>query len=201
MISRSVYHYRSRRGTDAVVRHRIREIAETRVRYGYQRIHVLLQREGWIINHKKVHRIYCEEGLNLRRKRPRRNVAGAHREDRSLASALDECWSMDFVSDSLFNGRRIRALTIVDNFSRECLAIHVGQAIRGEDVACVLEGLRVMENRRPKSIRMDNGPEFISKILDKWAYQNKVTLDFSRPGSQQIMHSLNHLMVVFVMNV
>lgn len=182
MISRSVYQYRSCRGEDTVIRHRIREIAETRIRYGYQRIHVLLQREGWVVNHKKVHRIYCEEGLNLRRKRPRRHVAGAHRAERSRASALNECWSMDFVSDNLFNGRRIRALTIVDNFSRECMAIYVGQAIRGEEVVSVLEQLRVMENRQPKSIRIDNGPEFISKILDKWAYQNKIVLDFSRPG-------------------
>jgi len=182
MISRSVYQYRSRRGEDTVIRQRIREIAQTRIRYGYQRIHILLQREGWVVNHKKVHRIYCEEGLNLRRKRPRRHVAGAHRAERSRASALNECWSMDFVSDNLFNGRRIRALTIVDNFSRECMAIYVGQAIRGEEGVSVLEQLRVMENRQPKSIRIDNGPEFISKILDKWAYQNKIVLDFSRPG-------------------
>lgn len=182
MLSRSVYQYRSCRGEDTAVRHRIREIAHTRVRYGYQRIHVLLRREGWVINHKKVHRIYCEEGLNLRRKRPRRHVAGAHREERLMASTLNECWSMDFVSDNLFNGRRIRALTIVDNFSRECMAIHVGPTIRGEEVVNVLEELRVLDNRLPKSIRIDNGPEFISKILDKWAYQNNVTLDFSRPG-------------------
>jgi len=93
---------------------------------------------------------------------------------------------MDFVSDNLFNGRRIRALTIVDNCSRECLAIHVGQAIRGEEVVGVLEGLKLLEDRRLKCIRIDNGPEFISKVLDKWAYQNKITLDFSRPGKPTV---------------
>ncbi len=138
----------------------------------------LSAKAGWLIIKSPP---YCEEELN-RRKRPRRYVTGAHREERQLASTLNECWSMDFVSDNLFNGKRIRALTIVDNFSRECLAIHVGEAIRGEEVAGVLESLRVLENKKPKSIRIDNGPEFISKILDKWAYVNHVTLDFSRPG-------------------
>lgn len=182
LLSRSVNRYCSRRGEDTAERMRIVEIAHSRVRYGYQRIHVLLRREGWVINHKKVHRIYCEEGLNLRRKRPKRNVSAAHRQERQAASSIDECWSMDFVADNLFNGKRIRALTIVDNFSRECLAIHVEQAIKGEQVVNVLDELRILYHRVPGSIRIDNGPEFISRALDKWAYENKVTLDFSRPG-------------------
>jgi len=89
---------------------------------------------------------------------------------------------MDFVTDNLFNGRRIRALTVVDNFSRECLAIHVGQGIKGHDVVQVMEQLRLLKVRRPERIKVDNGPEFISKDLDKWAYEHEVTLDFSRPG-------------------
>ena len=89
---------------------------------------------------------------------------------------------MDFIADNLFNGRRIRALTIVDNFSRECLEIFVGQSIKGRDVVQVLEGLRLFEGRAPHRIQVDNGSEFISKTLDKWAYENKVVLDFSRPG-------------------
>jgi putative transposase len=88
---------------------------------------------------------------------------------------------MDFVSDSLFNGRRFRALTVVDNFSRECLAIEVGQKIRGEDVTKVMNRLKAIRGM-PRSIYVDNGPEFISKELDRWAYENKVILDFSRPG-------------------
>jgi len=87
----------------------IRDIAETRVRYGCWRVHTIMRREGWVINHKKTYRIYVEEGLNLRRRRPRRNVAGAHREERPQSSTINECWSMDFVADELFNGRRIRA--------------------------------------------------------------------------------------------
>ena len=182
MQGRNVYYYRSCRD-DRALTQRINEIAEARVRYGYERIHVLLRREGWLINHKKTYRIYCQQGLHLRRKRPRRHVCAAHRLARPELSSINQCWSMDFVSDNLFNGRRFRALTVVDNFSRECLAIHVEQAIKAEDVVGVMENLRLLTNRRPSRIQTDNGSEFISKALDKWAYQNKVTLDFSRPGT------------------
>jgi len=160
---------------------RIREIARTRVRYGYKRIHTLLRREGMMVNHKKVYRIYCEDGLNLRRKRPRRRVAAAHRVERPMATRIDECWSMDFVSDGLISGRRFRALTIVDNFSRECPAILPARALKGEDVVWMLEQLR-LSGRKPARIKVDNGSEFISKVLDKWAYEHDVVLDFSRPG-------------------
>jgi len=179
---RAVYYYKSVKKDDGALRLRIREIAETRVRYGYLRIHVLLRREGWHVNHKRVHRIYCEEGLNLRHKRPRRRVAAAHRVKQPAVSSIDQCWSMDFVSDNLFNGRRIRALTVVDNLSRECLSIHVDQGIRGKDVVTVMEKLRLLKDRCPERIQVDNGSEFISKDFDKWAYEQGVTLDFSRPG-------------------
>ena len=88
-----------------------------------------LRREGWPVNHKKTHRIYCLEGLNLRKKRPRRHVSAAHRQQRPVLTGIDQCWSMDFVSDNLFNGTRFRALTVVDNFSRECVAIHAGKSL------------------------------------------------------------------------
>lgn len=181
MQSRTVYLYRSCRD-DRALTHRIREIAETRIRYGCPRIHILLRREGWLVNHKKTHRIYCQEGLNLRAKRPLRHVTARHRHARPEVTALDQCWSMDFVADNLFNGRRIRALTVVDNFSRECLAIEVGQGLRGEDVVAVMERLKQMQHRIPHRLQTDNGSEFISKALDRWAYENKVTMDFSRPG-------------------
>jgi len=180
-LQRSVYYYKSVKD-DRVLRQRIRDIAEDRVRYGYWRIYILLRREGWHVNHKKVYRIYCEDGLHLRHKRPRRNVSASHREKRPTVSTIDQCWSMDFVADNLFNGRRIRALTLVDNLSRECLAIHVDQAIKGKDVVQVMERLRLFADRCPGRIQVDNGPEFISKDLDKWAYEHGVTLDFSRPG-------------------
>jgi putative transposase len=166
---------------DRAERARIREIAENRVRYGMWRIHTLMRREGWRINHEKTYRIYCEEGLNLRRKRPGRRVAAAHRLERPELSNINECWSMDFVADSLFNGRRIRALTVVDNYSRECLAITVDQRLRGDDVVATIEHIRSLRGV-PKRIQVDNGSEFISRALDLWAYERGVTQDFSRPG-------------------
>jgi putative transposase len=182
MLYRSAWYYQHHRREDRPVRERIKEIASTRVRYGYNRIYILLRREGWSDNRKRVHRIYKEEGLNLRSKRPRRNKAAAHRLERPGLTGLYECCSMDFVADQLFDGRKFRALTLVDNFSRECLAIHVGQSLKGTDVVRVLDELKVFKNIIPQRIQVDNGSEFISKQLDRWAYENKVTLDFSRPG-------------------
>jgi len=160
---------------------RIKEIAATRVRYGYKRIHVLLRREGWQINHKRVHRLYCEEGLNLRVKHKRKRPGAALQVPRQQAQGINDTWSMDFVSDSLFNGSRFRVLTVVDNYNRECIALEVGQSIHGEQVTAVLNRLKHIRGV-PRSIRVDNGSEFVSKAVDQWAYANKVSLDFSRPG-------------------
>jgi putative transposase len=118
---RSAWYYRSRRRDDRAVRERIKEIAASRVRYGYDRIHTMLRREEWKDNRKRVHRIYKEEGLNLRSKRPRRNKAAAHRLERPGLDRLYQCCSMDFVADQLFDGRKFRVLTLVDNFSRQTL--------------------------------------------------------------------------------
>jgi putative transposase len=178
---RSSHRYEATRDDQVVLRMRIRELAEARVSYGYYQIYILLRREGWKVNHKRVYRLYQKEGLSLRRKRPRRHASAAHRMERMEAGTANECWSMDFVSDALYDGRRLRALTIADNYTRECLAIKVDQGIGGEKVAGVL-GRITMERRTPKTIRVDNGPEFVSKVLDQWAYRNGVKLDFSRPG-------------------
>lgn len=178
---RSTYHYESRRPSQAALVKRIREIAETRVRYGYRRIHVLLCREGWRVNAKRVYRLYCQEGLQLRNKTPKRKVSAKLREDRCPATAPNQVWAMDFMSDQLFDGRRIRVLTIVDAFTRLSPAIDVRQSYRGSDVVATLERVRHLYGK-PRTIRVDNGPEFISRDLDLWAYLNGVTLDFSRPG-------------------
>jgi putative transposase len=182
MIHRSTYQYIPAEKNDTFLRSRIREIAETRIRYGFWRVFILLRREGWKDNHKRIYRIYKEEGLNLRTKRPRRSKAAAHRMERPEISTINQCWSMDFVADQLFNGRRFRALTIVDNFSRKCMAIHVDQSIKGADVVDILNRLKYEQNEIPKRIQVDNGSEFISKNLDQWAYANNITLDYSRPG-------------------
>lgn len=165
-----------------MLRARMRQIAQTRVRYGMWRNYTLLRREGWKDNHKRVHRLYKLEGLNLRSKRPRRNRAAAHRLEQQPATSLHMSWSMDFVEDQLFNGRKFRSLTLVDNYSRQCLAIEVDQSIKAEQVVAVVERLKEAYGTTPKLIKVDNGSEFISKALDKWAYDNDVTLDFSRRG-------------------
>jgi putative transposase len=180
-LERSSYHYRSRRPDQAPLRNRIREIAETRVRYGYRRIHVLLKREGWQVNAKRVYRIYTEEGLQLRNKAPKRRVSAKLREDRSSPTGPNEVWAMDFMSDQLFDGRRIRVLPLIDAFTRLSPAIEVGLRYRGADVVETLDRV-IRVYGRPKTIRVDNGPEFISRELDLWAYMNGVALDFSRPG-------------------
>jgi len=179
---RSAWYYQAHRREDRPVRDRIKEIAKTRVRYGCWRIFTLLRREGWKDNHKRIHRIYKEEGLNLRSKRPRRSKSAAHRLERPDLNNLYQCWSMDFVSDQLFDGRKFRALTIVDNFSRYCYAIQVGQSLKGINVVEVMNRLKLQNKTVPKRIQVDNGSEFISKDFDKWAYENNVTLDYSRPG-------------------
>jgi len=177
----SSHRYRAIRNDQAMLRGRIRELAAARVRYGYLRIYILLRREGWKINHKRVYRLYRAEGLSMRHKRPRRHVMAAHRAARPAAGAINENWSMDFVSDALFDGHRMRALTVVDDYSRESLAIEVGQSITGAQVVTVMNRLSAVRGA-PKRIRADNGPEFVSRALDQWAYLHQVTLDFSRPG-------------------
>ena len=180
-LSRTSCRYRSRADEQAALRIRIRDLAYARVCYGYRRLHILLQREGWRINHKRVYRLYRLEGLMMRPKKPRRHVTAKRRMERVEAIAPNEGWSMDFMSDELFNRQRIRLLTLVDNFTRESLAIEVDTHLGGHRVVEVLQRIGT-ERTLPKTIRVDNGPEFISEILDQWAYLNGVELDFSRPG-------------------
>ena len=180
-MSFSTYRYESRRRDETVLKMRIKEITDTRVHYGYRRVHVMLRREGHQDNVKRVYRLYREEGLSLRLKRPRRNRAAKLRQPKQLAFAINEVWSADFVADALFDGRKLRMLTVVDCYTRECLAIDVGQSLKGEDVVDSLN--RICGQRGlPRTIKTDNGSEFISKVMDKWAYEHGVELDFSRPG-------------------
>ena len=180
-VHRSTYHYRSRRAGQAHLSKRIREIAATRVRYGYRRIHVLLRREGWQVNPKRVYRLYREMGLQLRNKTPKRRVQAKLREDRQSATRPNETWAMDFVHDQLVTGRKLRVLTIIDTFSRFSPAIEARFNFRGPDVVEILEEVG-RQVGFPKAIRVDQGTEFVSRDLDLWAYQRGVTLDFSRPG-------------------
>ncbi len=179
--ARSTHRYQSVADPQDALRIRLRDLAGVRIGFGYRRLHVVLRREGWQVNHKRVYRLYRQEGLGLRKKVPRRRVASVKREIRPTATSQNECWSMDFVSDQLYDERRLRVLTLLDNHTRESLALYPSQRIRGIDVVQVLEQV-TRENGFPKRIKVDNGPEFISKDLDRWAYWNHVELDFSRPG-------------------
>ena len=178
---RGTYHYRSRKSEQAALRKRIREIAETRARYGYRRITVLLRREGWPVNHKRVHRLYRLEGLQMRLKPPRRRVTARLRDDRSNATRANEVWAMDWMHDELFDGRRIWVLTVVDTWSRLCPVMRACRSATAMEVIDALEEAR-RRNGLPKVIRVDQGCQFTSKELDLWAYANGITLDFSRPG-------------------
>jgi putative transposase len=180
-VDTSTYHYKSRRPGQAGLEHRIREICQTRVRYGYRRVHVLLRREGWSLGQKKTRRIYRELGLQLRNKTPKRRVKAKLREDRRIATQPNETWAMDFVHDQLATGRKLRVLTIVDTFSRFSPALEPRFTFRGADVVEVLESVG-RQMGFPAAIRVDQGTEFVSRDLDQWAYQRGVTLDFSRPG-------------------
>jgi putative transposase len=152
---RSTIRYESTADPQTGLRMRLRYLAMARVGYGYRRLHILIEREGWSVNHKRVYRLYRKEGLAMRKRPPRRRKACLKRELRPLAAEKNECWSMDFMSDELFDGRRIRLLTIMDNHTRESLAIHIGQRVRGCEVVEVLERI-VEDHGRPRTIRVDN---------------------------------------------
>jgi len=179
-ISVSAYRYQPKEDNDEALRHRLRELAGQRKRFGSPRLHIMLKREKLVINHKRTERIYHEEGLALRRKKRRKGAAGV-RVMIPAAMRANEHWSMDFVSDSIVTGRRFRALTIVDNYTRECPAIEVDTSLGGARVVNVLE--RLSETRGlPEVITIDNGPEFAGKALDEWAYRKSIKLNFITPG-------------------
>jgi putative transposase len=177
---RSSARYRPTRGDDAAVRTRLRELAAERPRFGYRRLHALLRREGIVVNHKRVQRLYGEEGLAVRR-RKRKRLA---REGRGVAPAPTrpgERWGLDFLSDALAGGRRIRLLCVLDLFTREALAIEVDVSLPGGRVTAVLERL-VARRGAPVELVLDNGPELTGRALDAWAADRGVQLRFIAPG-------------------
>ena len=165
---------------DTALRQRLCELAQERLRFGYVRLHVLLRREGWKVNRKRVYRLYQEEGLKLRVKK-RKRITSSLRGRPEPTTNVDQLWVMDFVSDALSCGRRFRALTLVDAHSRECLALEVDTSLTSQRVVRVLEQLKEWHGL-PKVIQVDNGSEFTSRIRDEWAYCNKVKLHFIEPG-------------------
>ena len=179
-VNRSSCRYEGTKRDDGPLRDRLRELAAERRRFGYRRLHVLLLREGWTVNHKRVYRIYREEGLCVRKRR-RKRVA---RERCPLVAPAgpDRRWALDFVSDALAWGRKIRLLTVVDAFTREALAIEVDTSLSGVRVARVLDQVIGRRGQAPDEIVLDNGPELTSKALDQWAYERGVQLRFIEPG-------------------
>ena len=178
---RSTQYYCSVKDRREDLRARMREIARSRVRYGYRRIHVLLKREGWRLGKHQMYRLYGEEQLQLRSKLPRRRKMVVQRRQRVVPARVNDVWGLDFVADQLADGTRFRALTIVDVFSREALAIEVGKRLGAEHVVASLNRL-VAQRQAPRYLFVDNGSEFSGRLLDLWAYHHQAQLDFSRPG-------------------
>jgi putative transposase len=177
---RSTCRYKTVRTGDNNVREQLKHLAGKYRRYGYRRLWVLLRREGNLINHKRIYRIYREEKLSVKKK-TRKKLPSHLRVVSALPSQPNERWSMDFVSDRLSNGRRIKVLTVVDDFTKESPLIHTDISISGDKVAALFKELS-KSRTLPRTIVCDNGPEFISKSLDAWAYLNNIKLDFIRPG-------------------
>jgi putative transposase len=180
-LSTATWRYQRRASaTNVAVLARLHAHAAVRARFGYRRLHILLEREGLLVNHKRVHRIYREAGLQVRRRR-RKRLTQADRAPLSVPSERRERWSMDFTVDTLADGRGFRTLNIVDDFTRECVAIEVDRSLPGLRVARVLDRLHAAIGL-PQCIVVDNGPEFAGRTLDAWAYARGVTLRFIRPG-------------------
>lgn len=180
-LSSSTWRYRLRgRSDNTELLARLQTHAAQRARFGYRRLHTLIERDGILANHKRVHRVYREAGLQVRRRR-RKRLTRADRLPLARPQGRGQCWSMDFMRDTLADGRAFRTLNIVDDFTRECLAIEVDRSLPGARVVRVLERLRETVGL-PQRIVIDNGPEFTGRALEAWAYAHRVELHFIRPA-------------------
>ncbi len=179
-VGRSSCRYQARRRDDPELRQRRRELAGERRRFGYRRLTVLLRREGWQVNPKRVYRLYCEEGLSVRRRQRKRLKAEA-RWPLALPRQANQMWTMDFTHDNLASGRKFRTLNLMDGYTRESPRIEVDTSLPGLRVVRVLEeGAR--QRGYPEAIQVDNGPEFISRVVDLWAFEHGVELHFIEAG-------------------
>lgn len=179
-LHRSTRRYTSRRPSDQPLRERLKALAAERPRFGYPRLYLMLRREGVVVNHKKVRRIYREEGLRVRRMK-RKRVCQNREHNPVVAIRPSQVWAMDFVHDRLDDSRPFKSLNVVDEFTKEALAIEVDFSLPGPRVVRVLDWLRETRGL-PAEIVIDNGPEFVSVALDRWAWERKVKLRFIQPG-------------------
>ena len=177
---RSTIRYQTRRGDDGDLRARLKAISAERRRFGYRRLHILLAREGWHVNHKKLKRIYREEGLQVRKRGGRKRAIGT-RAPILLPAGVNERWSLDFVSDALTDGRRFRILAIVDDYSRECLSLVADTSLSGARVARELDSL-ILARGKPKTVVSDNGTELTSMAILKWSESRAVGWHYIAPG-------------------
>jgi len=179
-IVRSSCRYQARRRDDPALRERLRELAAERRRFGYRRLTVMLRREGWPVNHKRVYRLYSEEGLSVRH-RQRKRLKAVARNPLLLPTRPNQVWTMDFTHDNLASGRKFRTLNLMDGFTRQAPRIEVDTSLPGLRVVRVLEQV-ARQRGYPQAIQVDNGPEFISRVVDQWAFEHHVELHFIAPG-------------------
>jgi len=179
-VDRSVVRHKSRRSDDAEIRARLRGLASERRRFGYRRLGVLLAREGVRLNHKKLRRLYREERLQVRRRGGRKRALGTRR-PLQLPAAKNERWSLDFVSDTLSDGRRFRVLCVVDDYTRECLALVADTSLSGARVARELEAICARRGF-PASVVSDNGTELTSTAILRWSQARGVAWHYIAPG-------------------
>lgn len=181
-LNRSTWRYVARSRPDGELRRRLRELALERRRWGCPMITMVLRREGFTDNHKRIARIYREEGLQLRKRRRKRKAPGTRRRTPlTILEGPNQRWSMDFMHDALVGGRSLRILNIIDDFTRECVAMVVDTSLGGDRVSRVLDQLKE-ERGLPRVLLSDNGPEFTSLAMDQWAYREGVELQFIQPG-------------------
>lgn len=191
-VDRTAIRYRSRRPDDAALRVRLRELASERRRFGYRRLHVLLKREGTFMNHKKLRRLYREERLQVRRRIGRKRASGI-RAPMTVPQGADQRWSLDFVSDTFIDSRRFRILSVVDDFTRECVALIADTSLSGWRVVRELNAA-IASRKRPLMIVSDNGPELTSMVILKWSHDNLVEwhyIDLGKPQQNAFVESFN----------
>lgn len=180
-IGRSTYRYQRNPSTEnEEIKNRLTELALTWRRFGYRRLHVLMQREGWQVNHKRIYRLYRNAGLSVRR-RKRKRVYLDRGKPKAVLAIPNQRWSMDFVTDTTSSGQRFRTLVVLDEGTRECLACEVDTSLTGERVARVLDRL-ANDRGYPQEVLSDNGPEFAGLVLNQWAYSHRVAQLFIQPG-------------------
>ena len=182
-IRRSLVRYRFRRPADTALRERMKELASERRRFGYRRLAIFLQREGHACNIKKIYRIYREEKLMVKRRRGRKRAIGT-RQPLPRPDSINQVWSLDFMSDALADGRRIRVLAVMDQCSRECILAIADTSLPGTRIARELDAL-VRQRGIPKVIVSDNGTEFTSKVMLVWAQDTRVDWHYITPGKPQ----------------